>query len=65
MKHLLFAAVALAVAASYGGFWDKVNRVQRTIETVNQVVNPPPPPPMTHRSQSYSVRACGCISGQG
>lgn len=38
MKYVLFAALAaIASNSSYGGFWDAVNRVQKTVDTVNAV----------------------------
>ena len=37
MKHVLFAAAAAISAVSYGGFWGAVNRVQKTVDTVNAV----------------------------
>ena len=37
MKCLIGFAAAFAAAAAFGGFWDTMNKVQRTVETVNAV----------------------------
>ncbi|MBR4170842.1 MAG: hypothetical protein IKR48_04265 [Kiritimatiellae bacterium] len=37
MKKILVLSMVATVTAVYGGFWDTVNRVQKTVETVNAV----------------------------
>ena len=37
MRHLIGLAAAFAATAAFGGFWDTMNKVQRTVETVNAV----------------------------
>ncbi len=37
MKNQIVFAAILAASAVYGGFWDTLNKVQKTVETVNAV----------------------------
>ncbi len=37
MKHILMLAAVSAATVAFGGFWDAVNKVKRTVDTVNAV----------------------------
>ena len=41
LKASVAAAALFAATIAYGGFWDVVNKVQRTVDAVNTVVNGP------------------------